>query len=70
MSAKKETKKRTFNWGDGHRVTVRTPKLHEVPGESMMCPVICNPVGEDEVEWKEHEQKGTRPKRAEQEDEN
>lgn len=69
MSTKKETKKKTFDWGDGHRVTVRKPKLEKVPGESMMCPVICNPVGEDEEEWKKNEQKGKRPKRAEQDDE-
>ncbi len=47
MSAKKETKKRIFDWGDGHKVIVRKPNLDEIPGDSMMCPVICNPVGEE-----------------------
>ncbi len=69
MSTKKETKKTIFNWGDGHKVTVRKPKLNEVPGTSMMCPVICNPVGEDEDEWKKNEQKGKRPKRTSTQDE-
>ena len=68
MSTKKETIKKKFNWGDGHTVTVRTPKLNEVPGDSMMCPVICNPVGEDEEEWKKNERKGQRPKRTDTEE--
>ena len=68
MSTKKETIKKKIDWGDGHKVTIRKPKLDEVPGDSMMCPVICNPVGEDEDEWKRNEQKGKRPKRTDAEE--
>jgi hypothetical protein len=63
MSTKKETKKRTFDWGDGHEVEVPDPNLDEIPGDSMICPMPCFPVGEDEKEWKKHEKGSGRPKR-------
>ena len=55
MSTKPE--KREFDWGDGHVVVVKKPKLKEIPGDSMVCPVPCYPVGEDDAQWKENEEK-------------
>ncbi|MFZ5535302.1 MAG: hypothetical protein ACOY3M_04105 [Patescibacteria group bacterium] len=69
MSADTETKKKTFDWGDGHEVEIPRPNLNEIPGDSMICPMPCFPVGEDEKEWKKHERRSIRPKRKRKEEE-
>lgn len=63
MSVKKEKENEDgeegVDWGDGHRVPLRRPNLDHIPGDSVVCPMPCHPVGEDEAEWKKHE-RGTR----------
>lgn len=65
MSIKKEKDEEgdSIDWGDGHRVPLRRPKLEEIPGDSVVCPMPCHPVGEDEAEWKKHERGTRRPVR-------
>jgi len=63
MSTEQEPEKREIDWGDGTRVTIRKPKLKEIPGDSVICPAPCYPVGEDEKEWKRHERERGQPVR-------
>lgn len=65
MSVKKEKpeEEEGIDWGDGHRVPLRRPKLDEIPGDSVVCPMPCYPVGENEEEWKKHERDTNRPMR-------
>lgn len=58
---RRERRKTTrVNWGDGHEVKVRHPRLREIPGPSVVCPPECNPVGETDQEWLENEAPDTR----------
>ena len=63
MTTKKETKTKQLGWGDGHIVKIRKPKLEKIPGDSVVCPMPCYPIGEDGDEWKKHEEETKRPKR-------
>lgn len=56
MPDDKEALVRKMDWGDGKQITVPKPKLEYIPGESVICPTPCNPVGEDEQEWKKNEE--------------
>ena len=56
MSTKKDSEKK-INWGDGHIVVVKKPNLNVIPGDSVVCPMPCYPVGEDSAQWKENEKR-------------
>lgn len=56
MALKKESVKK-FNWGDGYIVTVKKSDLTAIPGDRVICPTPCFPVGETENEWKKNEEK-------------
>lgn len=64
MSVKKEKDENEdgeMDWGDGTRIRIPRPKLEHIPGDSVVCPMPCHPVGEDEEEWKRHERESKRP---------
>lgn len=64
MATKKETPVKKIEWGDGTIIEVKKPNLNVIPGDSVVCPMPCYPVGEDGAQWKENEKKtGKRPAR-------
>lgn len=46
-----------FDWGDGTIIKVRIPDLSYIPGDSVVCPTPCNPIGETAEEWEKNEAK-------------
>lgn len=62
MPPEKEVPVKKVDWGDGTEVIIRRPKLEVIPGDSVICPAPCNPVGETEDEWKKNEEKTKKKK--------